>query len=62
MSTSAPAGRANRNMGRAFATWTIETTNGSGFRLSMSQPEATLYIHVPIFETTVAVQMTAKIR
>jgi hypothetical protein len=49
-------------MGRAFATWTIETTNGSGFRLSMSQPEATLYIHVPIFETTVAVQMTAKIR
>jgi hypothetical protein len=28
----------------------------------MSQPDATLYIQPPIFDTTVAVQMTAKVR
>ena len=59
MSTSAPAGMANRNIGRLFATCTIETMNGSGSRLVISQPEATLYIQPPMFETTVAVQITA---
>jgi hypothetical protein len=61
LSTSAPAGMANRNLGRLFATCTIATTKGSGLRLVMSQPEATLYIHVPMFETTVATQISAKI-
>jgi hypothetical protein len=44
MSTSAPAGIANRNIGRLFATCTIETMSGWGSRLVMSQPEATLDI------------------
>src|SRR5476649_2717778 len=59
MSTNAPAGIANRNIGKLFATCTIETMNGSGSRLIMSQPEARLDIHAPTFETTVAVQMSA---
>src|SRR5580658_9448858 len=62
MSTSAPAGIANRNIGRLFAACTIETMNGSGSRLVMSQPDATLYIQPPTFETTVAIQITANIR
>jgi hypothetical protein len=62
MSTSAPAGIAKRNIGRLFATWTIDTVSGFGLRLVMSQPEATLYIQVPTFETTVAVQITANAR
>src|SRR5579862_7516262 len=61
MSTSAPAGIANRNIGRLFATCTSETVSGSVSRLVMSQPEATLYIQPPIFDTTVAPQMTAKV-
>ena len=59
MSTSAPAGIANRNMGRLFATCTIETMKGSGLRLVMSHPEATLDIQPPIFETTVAIHISA---
>src|SRR5208283_4738731 len=62
MSASAPAGIANRNMGRLLATCTRETMNGSGLRLVMSQPDATLYIQPPMFETTVAVQITANVR
>src|SRR5271169_1133222 len=62
MSASAPAGIANRNIGRLLATCTMETMNGSGLRLVMSQPEATLYIQPPMFETTVAVQITANVR
>jgi hypothetical protein len=34
--------------------------NGSALRLVISQPEAALDIQPPIFETTVAVQTTAK--
>ncbi|HMH28362.1 MAG TPA: hypothetical protein VK580_07240 [Steroidobacteraceae bacterium] len=49
---------ANRNIGRLFATWTIETMNAFELRLVMSQPEATLDIQPPMFETTVAIQMT----
>src|SRR3984957_15909993 len=52
---------ANRNIGRLLATCTSETVSGSGSRLVMSQPEATLYIQPPTFDTTVAPQMTAKI-
>jgi hypothetical protein len=59
MSTSAPAGIANRNIGRLFATCTIETVSGFGLRLVMSQPDATLYIQVPTFDTTVAAHITA---
>jgi len=61
MSTIAPAGIANKNIGRLFATCTNETVSGSGSRLVMSQPEATLYIQPPIFDTTVALQMMAKV-
>ena len=35
--------------------------NGSGLRLVMSQPEATLYIQPPMFDTTVATQITANV-
>ena len=62
MSASAPAGIANRNIGRLFATCTIDTMSGSGSRLVMSQPDATLYIHAPMFETTVAVQIIVNAR
>jgi hypothetical protein len=34
---------------------------GSGSRLVMSQPDATLYIQEPMFETTVAVQITVSV-
>jgi hypothetical protein len=53
---------ANRNIGRLLATCTMETMKGSGSRLVMSQPDATLYIQPPMFETTVAVQITANVR
>jgi len=43
-----------------LATCTIETTSALGSRLVISQPEATLYIQPPTFETTVAIQMTVK--
>jgi hypothetical protein len=33
--------------------------SGSGSRLVMSQPDATLYIQPPMFDTTVAVQISA---
>lgn len=42
MPTSTPAGTANRNIGRLFATCTIEARNGSESRLVMSQPETSL--------------------
>ena len=61
MSASAPAGRAKRQYGKLVATWTIETISGEGLRLVISQPDAALYIQPPIFEITVAVQMTAKV-
>jgi hypothetical protein len=54
MSASAPAGNANRKSGRLLATWTSETMSGLGLRLVISQPDAALYIHVPMLETTVA--------
>jgi hypothetical protein len=38
----------------------METINGLGFRSSMSHPEATLYIHEPMFAITVAVHITRK--
>jgi hypothetical protein len=46
---------------RVVATWTIETMNGSGLRLVISQPDAALYIQLPIFETTVAIQSTVNV-
>jgi hypothetical protein len=47
-------------MGREVATWTIDTIRGSALKLVMSQPDAALYIQVPMFDTTVAVHITAK--
>ena len=61
MSASAPAGNANRNIGRVVATCTIDTMNGSGLRLVISQPDAALYIQPPMFETTVAVHSTVNV-
>src|SRR5579863_9756159 len=62
MSASAPAGMANKNIGRLLATCTMETMNGSGFKLVMSQADATLYIQPPMLETTVAIQINANTR
>ncbi len=59
MSASAPAGIATRNMGSVVATCTSDTMSGSGLRLVISQPEAALYIQLPTFAMTVAVQITA---
>jgi hypothetical protein len=47
-------------MGSEVATWTIDTIKGSVLKLVMSQPDAALYIQVPMFDTTVAVHITAK--
>src|SRR5262245_15644728 len=58
ISASAPAGTANRNIGSVVATWTMETTSGSGLRLVISQPDAALYIQVPTLATTVATHST----
>src|ERR1700752_716941 len=62
ISASAPAGRANRNIGRLLATWTRETVSGSGLRLVISQPDAAFYIQVPTFATTVATHTTTNVR
>src|SRR5271154_3053219 len=62
MSVSAPAGIANKNIGRLLATCTMETMKGSGSRLVMSQADATLYIQPPMLETTVAIQINANTR
>jgi hypothetical protein len=58
ISASAPAGTANRNIGRVVATWTMETTSGCGSRLVISQPDAALYIQLPMLATTVATHST----
>jgi hypothetical protein len=47
-------------MGSELATWTSDTIRGSALKLVMSQPDAALYIQVPMFETTVAAHITAK--
>ena len=59
MSVIAPAGRANRNIGRLVATCTSDTSSGSVVRFVMSHAAAALYIQPPTLATTVAVQMTA---
>ena len=61
MSASAPAGSANRNIGRFAATCTRLTLNGSASRPVISQPVAALYIQVPMFDTTVAVHTTENV-
>src|ERR1700730_18059283 len=61
ISASAPPGIANRNIGGVVATCTNDTMSGSGLRLVINQPDAALYIQPPMSETTVAVQITAKI-
>ncbi len=55
ISARAPAGSANRNSGRLFATWTSDTMSGSAFKLVMSHAAAALYIQEPMFETTVTI-------
>src|ERR1700740_2456855 len=58
MSASAPAGIANRQIGRLLAACTSATIRGSGSSEVISQPDAALYIQPPTLETSVAVQMT----
>ncbi len=62
LSVRAPAGMANRNSGRLVATWTSETMSGEGLSSVISQPQADEYIQVPMFDTRVAVQITANAR
>ena len=62
ISASAPAGTANRNIGRAFAAWTSDTVKGLASRLVINQLEAALYIQPPTFETTVATHSIVKTR
>jgi hypothetical protein len=59
MSVNAPATTANRNIGRLVATCTSETSSGSVVSSVISHAAAALYIHPPMFETTLAVQTTA---
>src|SRR5215470_15584636 len=61
ISASAPAGTANRKIGKVVAAWTMETMNGSGLRSVISQPDAALYIQPPILEITVAPHTTEKL-
>ena len=62
MSARAPAGSANRNIGKLVATWTSDTINGCVVRLVISHAAAALYIQVPTLATTVAVHITANVR
>ena len=48
-------------MGKVVAAWTRATSNGSGRRLVISHPAAAFCIQLPMLETTVAAQSTAKI-
>src|SRR6202035_3051766 len=59
ISASAPAGSANRQIGRVLAACTSATINGSGLSVVISQPDAALYIQPPTLDTNVAVQITA---
>ena len=60
ISANAPAGRANRNMGKVVAAWTRATAKGFRRRLVISQPAAALCIQLPILDRTVATQSTVK--
>src|SRR5690242_19183491 len=51
MSARAPAGSANRNIGKLVATWTSDTITASAVKLVMSHAAAALYIHVPMLAT-----------
>ncbi len=61
-SPSAPAGRANRKIGKAVAACTIDTMEGEEVSSVITQPEVTLNIHVPILEISVAVHKIVKTR
>jgi hypothetical protein len=62
MSASAPAGSANRNIGKLAAACTRDTIKGSESRLVINQPAAALYIQPPMLATTVAAQSSLKMR
>src|SRR5260370_39104171 len=55
-SASAPAGSASKNRGRVVATCTSDTISGDGASNVMSQAAAESCIHVPMFDTTSAIQ------
>ena len=61
MSARAPAGRANSTIGSVAATCTSDTMSGSASRLVISHADAELYIQPPMFDTSVALQTTAKV-
>ena len=59
ISASAPAGSANRQIGKVLAACTSATISGSGLSVVINQPDAALYIQPPTLDTNVAVQITA---
>src|SRR5262245_52208218 len=61
ISATAPAGIARRNIGNEAATCTSDTMKGSGLRSVINQPAAVLYIHPPMFDTTVAIHNAVKL-
>ena len=48
-------------MGSVAATWTSDTISGSASRFVINHADAELYIHPPMFETSVAIQMTVNV-
>src|SRR5207237_10149565 len=60
MSGSAPAGIANRQIGRLAAAWTSAPMNGTGLSGGMSQPDAAQYIQPPTFDTRLPTQLTVR--
>jgi hypothetical protein len=58
MSARTPAGRAKRNTGTVEATCTSETITGLESSVVIGHAAAAAYIPLPMFATTVAVQMT----
>src|SRR5262249_42389615 len=61
MSASAPAGSPTKNTGRLVAACTSATMVGDGASEGMSQAPPTLCMHVPMFDTTVAIHRARKI-
>ena len=55
MSPTAPAGTANRPIGRLIAVWTSATLSGSRLSVPISHWAPTVCIHVPMFEVNCAI-------
>src|SRR6201987_4383658 len=55
MSASAPAGTARKNIGTLVAACTAATTSGEAESVVINHAALTSFIHVPTFDTTVAI-------